>query len=326
MAVARGLEMKAIIQTGYGSPAKVLKLEDVDKPALPDDRVLVRVHATSVNSGDCRQVIADPVIVRFMNGFRRPRDPIVGGDVAGVVEAVGAAVTDLKPGDEVFGVRTGAFAEYVAGKFMVGKPAGLTFEQAAAIPIAATTALQAIRDKADVRSGQQVLVNGAGGGVGHFAVQIAKALGAEVTAVTSTKKVDLVRSLGADHVIDYTRDNYTRGAARYDAIIDIGGNYSFRATRRALKEGGVLVIVGSHRGVLRRLVFGTVRRRLLRQRIVFFLAQIKKEDLLTLKEMAEAGQLRPVIERTYALEDAATAIDYAAKQTVGGKVVVTVAA
>ena len=326
MALARGLEMKAIIQTGYGAPAKVLKLKEVDRPALEADRVLVRVRATSVNSGDCRQVIADPVIVRFMNGLRRPRNPMVGGDVAGVVEAVGDGVTHVAPGDEVFGVRTGAFAEYVAAKFMVAKPAGMTFEQAAAIPVAATTALQAIRDKADVRSGQQVLINGAGGGVGHFAVQIAKALGAEVAAVTSTNKLDLVHSLGADHVIDYNRENYTKGAARYDAIIDIGGNYSFRATRRALKEGGVLVIVGSHRGVLRRLVFGTVRRRLLRQRIVFFLAQIKKEDLLTLKEMAEAGQLRPVIDRTYALEDAATAIDYAAKQTVGGKVVLTVPA
>jgi len=260
-----------------------------------------------------------------MSGFRRPRDPIVGGDVAGIVESVGEAVTDLKPGDEVFGVRSGAFAEYVAARFMVEKPANLTFEQAAAIPVAATTALQAIRDQGDVRSGQRVLINGAGGGVGHFAVQIAKALGAEVTAVTSTSKLELVRSLGADHVIDYTRDNFTKGSARYDTVIDIGGNYSFRATRRVIKDGGILVVVGSHRGVMRRLVSGTIRRRLLRQRIVFFLAQIKNEDLATLKQMIEAGQLRPVIDRTYPLEDAATAIDYAARQTVGGKVVLTVA-
>jgi len=326
MAVARGLEMKAIVQVGYGKPAQVLRLEEIDKPALEPDRVLVRVRATSVNSGDCRQVIADPVIVRFMNGFRTPRDRSVGGDVAGVVEAVGDAITDLQPGDEVFGARNGAFAEYVAGKMMVAKPAGMTFEQAGAIPVAATTALQAIRDKAGVESGQHVLINGAGGGVGHFAVQIAKALGAEVTAVTSANKLELVRSLGADHVIDYTSQDFTRGSTRYDAIIDIGGNHSFRATRGVLKEGGILVIVGSHRGVIRRLVFGTLRKRLLRQRIVFFLAQIKKEDLLTLKDMVEAGQLKPVIDRTYSFDETAKAIEYAANQTVAGKVVVTIPA
>ena len=325
MAVVRGLEMKAIVQIGYGAPARVLKLEEVDKPAVEAEKVLVRVHATSVNSGDCRQVIADPIIVRFMGGLRRPKDPKVGGDVAGVVEAVGEGVTHVKPGDEVFGVRTGAFAEYVSGKFMVAKPAGLSFEEAAAIPVAATTALQAIRDKGAVRAGQHVLVNGAGGGVGHFAVQIAKAFGAEVTAVTSTDKVELVRTLGVDHVIDYRREDFTKGGRHYDAIIDIAGNKSFGATRRALTPGGMLVIVGAHRGVIRRLIFGTLRRRLLRQRIVFYLAQIKLDDLLTLKEMAEQGQIRPVIDRTYALDDAAEAIEYAARQTVAGKVVLTVA-
>jgi len=325
MVLARGLEMKAIIQSGYGPAAKVLKMEEVDRPTVEPEQVLVRVCATSVNSGDCRQVIADPVLVRFMSGFSRPRDPKVGGDAAGIVEAVGNAVTHVKPGDEVFGARSGAFAEYVSGKSFVAKPANMSFEQAAAIPIAATTALQALRDKADVHSGQQVLINGAGGGVGHFAVQIAKALGAEVTAVTSTNKLELVRSLGADHVVDYTREDFTKGSVRYDAIIDIGGNHSFPATRRALKAGGILVIIGSHRGVLRRLVFGTLRNRLLRPRIVFFLAQMKKEDLLTLKEWAEAGKLRPVIDRTYSLDDAVEAIDYAGAQTVGGKVVLKVA-
>jgi NADPH:quinone reductase-like Zn-dependent oxidoreductase len=325
MAVARGLDMKAILQTGYGAPARVLTLAEVEKPAVEAEKVLVKVHATSINSGDCRQVIADPVIVRFMGGLRRPRDPKVGGDVAGVVEAVGAGVTHVKPGDEVFGVRTGAFAEYVSGKYMVAKPAGLSFEQAAAIPVAGTTALQAIRDKGAVRAGQIVLVNGAGGGVGHFAVQIAKALGAEVTATTSTDKLELVRALGADHVIDYRREDFTNRRQRYDVIIDIAGNKSFRATRRTLKPEGVLVIVGAHRGVIRRLVSGTLRHRLLRQRIVFFLAQITMDDLLTLKEMAESGQIRPVIDRTYALDDAIEAIEYAARQTVGGKVVLTVA-
>jgi len=200
----------------------------------------------------------------------------------------------------------------------------MSFEQAAAIPVAATTALQAVRDKGGVQAGQKVLINGAGGGVGHFAVQIAKALGAEVTGVTSTDKVELVRSLGADHVVDYSREDYTKGDARYDVIVDIGGNKSFGATRRALTRDGILVIVGAHRGVMRRLVFGSLRSRLLRQRIVFFIAQIKKEDLLTLKEMAESGKLRPVIDRTYSLGEAATAIDYAARQRVAGKIVVTV--
>jgi NADPH:quinone reductase-like Zn-dependent oxidoreductase len=324
MALARGLEMKAIIQTGYGAPERVLRLEEVERPAVEAEQVLVRMRATSVNSGDWRQVLADPILVRFMAGFRRPRDKFVGGDVAGIVEAVGSSVTHVKPGDEVFGARSGAWAEYVSGKSMVAKPANLSFEQAAAIPVAATTALQAVRDKGGVQAGMKVLINGAGGGVGHFAVQIAKAIGAEVTGVTSTDKVELVRSLGADHVIDYTREDYTKGSARYDVIVDIGGNRSFRATRGALTRDGVLVIVGAHRGVLRRLVFGTLRNRLLRQRIVFFIAQIKQEDLLTLKEMAESGQLRPVIDRTYTLDEAATAIDYAARQQVAGKIVVTV--
>jgi NADPH:quinone reductase-like Zn-dependent oxidoreductase len=318
--------MKAIIQNGYGSPARVLRLDEVDKPTLDPDRALVRVRASSVNSGDWRQVLADPLIVRVMSGLRRPKNPSVGGDFAGVVEAVGADITDVNVGDEVFGIRTGAFADYVATKMAVAKPANMTFEQAAAIPVAALTALQALRDKGEVIAGEQVLINGAGGGVGHFAVQIAKALGAEVTAVTSTDKVELVRSVGADHVIDYRREDYTQGAARYDLIVDVGGNKSFRATRRALKPGGRIVIVGSYNAVIARLIFGTIRHRVLRQKITFFLAQVNKQDLLTLKDMAEAGKLRPVIERTYSLEQTADAIDYAAKQTVAGKISLTVPA
>lgn len=321
-----GNDMKAIIQTGYGAPTDVLKLAEIDKPALEDDRVLVRVHATSVNSGDWRQVRARPFFIRFVIGLRRPKDQRFGTDVAGVVEAVGKSVTGLKVGDEVFGMRSGAFADYVSGKFMLLKPANLSMEQAAAVPVAGVTALQAVREKGAVKPGQKVLVNGAGGGVGHFAVQIAKADGAEVTGVTSTDKVDLVRSLGADHVIDYTREDYTKSGIRYDLIIDCGGDHSFGATRHALADGGLLVIVGAYRGVLTRLFFGTVRRRLLKQPILFFLARVKQEDLVALKELLEAGKLRPVIDRTYTLPQTPDAISYAEKQQIRGKVVVTVPA
>jgi NADPH:quinone reductase-like Zn-dependent oxidoreductase len=316
--------MHAIIQTGYGAPSRVLRLEEVDQPALDDDRVLVRVRASSVNSSDWRQVRAHPYIIRLTLGLRRPRDGHIGGDYAGVVEAVGAKVSNLAVGDEVFGARTGAYADYVAARMAVAKPANLSFEQAAALPVAATTALQAVRDKGAVRAGQRLLVNGAGGGVGHFAVQIAKAFGAEVTATTSTDKIGLVGSLGADHVIDYTREDFTRGTQRYEVIIDCAGNASLGATCRALSDGGRLIVVGAYRRPLTRLALGWLRRRLLRQPILFFLAQIRLEDLQTLKEMAEAGRLRPIIDRTFTLADVPAAIGYAERQTVAGKIVLTV--
>lgn len=318
--------MKAIIQHGYGSPAEVLTLDEVDKPTVGDEQVLVRVHATSVNSGDWRQVRAHPFIIRFAVGLRAPRKGGFGGDAAGIVEAVGRDVTDLKAGDEVFGIRTGAFADYVSGKNFVPKPADLTFEQAAALPVAGVTALQAVRDKGGVKAGQRVLVNGAGGGVGHLALQIAKSLGAEVTGVTSTDKLEMVKSIGADQVIDYTRDDFTKTGKVYDVIIDCGGDHSFGACRRALARDGMLVIVGAHKRVLTRLLMGTVRRRLLRQPIVFFLASVRKEDLLTLKDLVEAGKLRPVIDRTYSLPETPAAIGYAEMQRVAGKVVITVPA
>ncbi len=318
--------MKAIIQHGYGAPADVLTLDEVEKPAVSDEQVLVRVHATSVNSGDWRQVRARPFIIRLTLGLRRPKNGAFGGDAAGVVEAVGKDVMHVKPGDEVFGIRTGAFADYVSGKNFVAKPAQLTFEQAAAVPVAGVTALQAVRDHGNVKGGQRVLINGAGGGVGHLALQIAKSFGAEVTGVTSTDKREMVKSIGAGHVIDYTREDFTKSGKVYDVIIDCGGDHSFGACRRVLARDGKLVVVGAHRRTLTRLLLGTVRRRLLGQPIIFFLARVKKDDLLTLKELIEGGKLRPVIDRTYSLSETPAAIGYAENQGVRGKVVITVPA
>jgi len=297
--------MKAILQRGYGSPAKALKLEDIDRPSVGEGEVLVRVRATSLNSGDWRQVRAEPFIIRPMLGLRRPKEPGFAADAAGVVEAVGGGVTDLAVGDEVFGVRSGAASEYVSGKNFAPKPAGLSFEQAAALPVAGVTALQAVREwSGGVRTGQRVLVNGAGGGVGHFALQIAK----------------------ADDVIDYTRENFTHADQRYDVIIDCSGNRSIGSCLRALKPTGTLVFVGAHRGVLRRILFAVIRRRLFKQRVVFSVAKVRRDDLFTLKKLIEAGELNPVIDRIYPLEQTAAAVGYAEKQQVRGKVVITVAA
>ncbi|HUP83561.1 MAG TPA: NAD(P)-dependent alcohol dehydrogenase [Candidatus Limnocylindria bacterium] len=318
--------MKAILQRSYGSPASALRLEEIDKPEAGDGEVLVRVRASSVNSGDWRQVRANPFFIRFMLGVRRPKKAAFAADAAGVVEAVGAGVSGLSVGDEVFGIRTGAAGEYVSGKNFVPKPKHLSFEQAAALPVAGVTALQAVREwSGGVKPGQKVLINGAGGGVGHFCVQIAKADGAEVTAVTSTDKIDMARSLGADHVLDYSSTDFTRGDVRYDMIIDCSGNRSFGACLRALTPEGTLVFVGAYHGVLRRVVFANLRRRLLKQRIAFSLAQVRRVDLATLAELTEAGKLRPIIDRSYPLAQTADAVGYAEKQQVRGKVVITVA-
>lgn len=319
--------MRAIVQERYGSPGDVLRLTEVDKPQVGDDQVLVRVRASSVNAGDWRRVRATPFFIRFVEGLRRPKATALGGDVAGVVEAVGSAVTDLKVGDEVYGVRTGAFAEYVSGKNFVPKPANLTVEQAAAVPIAGLTALQAVRDKGRIQPGQKVVVNGAGGGVGTFTVQLAKALGAEVTGVTSTENVDLVRSMGADHVIDYRREDFTRGPDGYDVIIDVGGTPSMSALRRALAPDGTLVRVGAGKGgggPMVSLAAALVRSRVLKQRVVSFIAKVEKQDLLTLKELIEAGKVRPVIDRTYPLSEIAEALRYLETERARGKVVITV--
>jgi NADPH:quinone reductase-like Zn-dependent oxidoreductase len=317
--------MKAIHQDRYGSP-DLLKLAEVDKPALEDDRVLVRVRASSVNAGDWRQVRANPFFIRFIGGLRRPKSPLVGGDAAGVVEAIGANITDLRPGDEVMGIRTGAFAEYVCGANFVRKPSNLSFEQAAAVPIAAITALQGLRDHSKVQPGQRVLINGAGGGVGSFAVQLAKHFGADVTAVTSTGNVDLVKSLGADRVIDYTREDFTK-AGPYDVIVDVGGNRSIASMRRALTADGTLVLIAAAKGgvgVLGRIAAGAFRRRVLKQRVKFFVADVSKDDLKLLAELAEAGKITPIIDSTYPLAEVSRALHKIESGRVRGKIVITI--
>jgi NADPH:quinone reductase-like Zn-dependent oxidoreductase len=321
--------MKTVVQSGYGEPAKVLRLVEAEIPTPTEEQVLVRVDASSVNSGDWRRVVGNPAWARpMMGGLRRPKDPHLGGDAAGVVEQVGAAVSHVKPGDEVFGIRTGSFAEYVAGKSFVRKPANLTFEEAAAVPIAALTALQGLRDHGHLQAGQHVLINGAGGGVGHFCVQIAKALGAEVTATTRTDKLDVVRGSGADHVIDYTHEDVTRGSRKFDLVLDMGSPASLSALRRPLMADGWFVQVGAAKGVggpFGRIISSTLRARLLRQRVTFFIAKPNVPDLETLRELVEAGKLRPIIDRTYALSDIAQAVEYAATERVAGKIAIRVA-
>jgi NADPH:quinone reductase-like Zn-dependent oxidoreductase len=321
--------MKAVRQEGYGDPASVLRIEDVERPTPTDEQVLVRVVASSVNSGDWRVVLADPVLVRLMSGLRRPRDPVLGGDVSGVVEAVGAGVTNLKPGDEVYGVRNGAFAEYVATRHVVPKPRNLSFEEAAVVPIAALTALQALRDQGGLQAGQHLLINGAGGGVGTFAVQIAKAMGAVVSVTTKPEKADLLQSLGADHVIDYTHEDFTRGGRRYDLIIDVGGRGSLRAMRRTLNPGGTFVQVGAARGgfgVVGRMIAGMIRHRLLKQRVIVFISKASTADFDTIREWIENGKVRPIIERSYTLDQIAEAIAFAATERAAGKIGIRVGA
>jgi NADPH:quinone reductase-like Zn-dependent oxidoreductase len=322
--------MRAIVQHRYGKPEDVLELRhDVDKPQVGDNQVLVRVSATSVNSGDWRRVYASPKFLRLIAGLRTPKNPLLGGDAAGVVEEVGPGDTDLRMGDEVFGIRTGAFAEYVCSVNFVVRPANLSLEQAAAVPIAGVTALQALREKGNVKAGERVVINGAGGGVGTFAVQIAKAFGAEVTAVTSNDKLDLLRSIGADHVIDYNSEDFTKGSERYDLIVDIGGNRSFRALSRCLAApNGRIVMVGAGKGtvgVLGRLIGGKIRKSVLKQPVTFFIANGPyREQLMTLRELIEQGKVTPVIDRSYPLTDIAQAITYAATEKTRGKIVISV--
>ena len=319
--------MKAFVYRQYGSP-DVLALEESEKPAVANDGVLVRVRATSVNAHDWHTMRGKPYIARISEGLRKPKSTALGLDVAGHVEEVGKDVTHVQPGDEVFGARSGAFAEYVSGRSFVPKPVGLTFEQAAAVPVAGCTALQALRDKGQIRSGQRVMITGAGGGVGTFAVQIAKAFGANVTAVTSTGKVDMVRSIGADDVIDHTREDFTRSGQRYDLLIDVGGYRRLSVLRRALTPEGTLVMVGPGSGQwlgpVAHLLTAVVRSRFGRQRMVPFLSNENKEDLLVLKELIEAGKVTPVIGRTYPFREIPEAIRYLEAGHARGKVVITV--
>lgn len=317
--------MKAFVKHRYGGP-EVLRLEEVERPVPTDEQVLVRVHATALNAHDWHMMRGKPYIARLSEGLRRPKEPTFGLDVAGIAEEVGAAVTHLKPGDRVFGSRYGAFAEYVAGKNMIALPQDTAFEQAAAVPTAGYTALQGLRDKGGLQAGQHVLINGAGGGVGTMAVQIARALGAEVTAVTSPRGLELVASIGADHVIDYTVTDPTRTKDRYDLVLDIGGNHPLRRLTRILNPGGSVVLVGPGGGQwvgpIARVLRAVIRTRLGSRPIRPFLANPNREDLAYLRGLMEAGTLTPVIERTYPFERIPEAIAHLESGRVLGKIVV----
>jgi len=321
--------MKAAVFHRYG-PLEQLQLEEINTPTLDDDGVLVRVRAAGLNALDWRLMRGSPYVGRLMGmGLRRPTRSIPGVDLAGLVVAVGRNVTEFKPGDEVIGNHINACAEYVLGKerHFVMKPTRLTFEQAAVIPVAGHTALEGLRDVGRLQPGQRVLINGASGGVGTFTVQIAKALGAHVTAVTSTRSVDLVRSIGADHVIDRTKEDFTRSGQRYDVIFDVAGDRSLSDYRRVLKRDGTLVIAGGSYGrwlgPIPRLLQAVVLRRFVSQRMVPFMAKGGKDDLLFLKELIEEGKLTPVIDRTFPLNETGKAIGYLEERRAQGKFVIT---
>jgi NADPH:quinone reductase-like Zn-dependent oxidoreductase len=338
------VEVRAIVQDRYGSP-DILELRDVDTPVPTAGELLVRVRAASVNAYDWHFMRGDPYLARVTLGLRAPKERIRGRDFAGIVESVGAGVTVFQPGDEVYGEADGAFAEFVCAKDTntATKPANLTFAQAAAVPLAGNTALMGLRDAGRIQPGQRVLLNGASGGVGTFAVQIAKAFGAEVTAVCSTRNVDQARSLGADRVVDYTREDFAADSRpggpadgpadgrRYDIVFDLAGNRSLADLRRALTPTGTLVLSGggqSSGGSLLGPLALTIKSQALspfvRHRLLMFLAKQSKENLATLRELAESGKVTPVIDRTYPLSDAAEAIRYLEFEHARAKVVITV--
>jgi NADPH:quinone reductase-like Zn-dependent oxidoreductase len=323
--------MKAIVQDEYGPP-DVLELREIDKPVVEDDQVLVRVHASSANPADWHFMRGVPYIMRPQSGLGKPKNSVLGRDIAGRVEAVGKDVTRFRPGDEVFAnVETGGFAEYacVSEGLLAPKPPNLTFEQAAAVPLAALTALQGLRDAGRVQPGQKVLIIGASGGVGTFAVQIAKSFGADVTGVCSTRNLEMVRSLGADHVIDYTQDDFTQNGRKYDLIFQLAGTRSPSECRRALTSQGTLVLSsgesdGRWLGPVDRIIKAVVLSPFVSQKLGTFLAKPNKEDLQFLKELIEAGKVTPVIDRTYSLSEVPEAIRYLEEGHARGKVVITV--
>lgn len=318
--------MKALVYHRYGSP-DVLSYEDVDKPVPADNEVLIRVRAAAVNPYDYHRMRGKPFLVRLMFGLRKPKNPALGVDVSGTVEAIGKNVTAFKAGDEVFGSCSGSLAEYACApeKSLVRKPANVTFEEAATVAVAGQTALQGLRKPHEVRAGQRVLINGAAGGVGTYAVQIAKALGAHVTAVCSTGNVEMVRSIGADAVIDYTKDDYTKSGPQYDVFLDCIGNHSLSECRSVLKPSGVYAMVGgSPRGFMGRL-FGALLLSLFSSRkLTPVMAKGRKEDLATLSQWLEAGTIKPVIDRTYPLPEASRALQYLGERHARGKVVIAV--
>jgi NADPH:quinone reductase-like Zn-dependent oxidoreductase len=317
--------VKAIVQNGYGT-LDVLELKELDKPAAGNTDVLVRVRAASVHAGDYFVLTGVPYLARFAAGWPRPKGYVPGYDVAGTVESVGGSVTRLRPGDEVFGeCGGGACAEYVcaaADRFVL-KPANLTFEAAAAVPVSALAALQGLRDAANVQPGQKVLINGASGGVGTFAVQVARTLGAEVTGVCSTRNLDLVRAIGADHVIDYTQEDFTQSGQSYDIIFDNVANRSFADCKRVLAPAGVLIPNSGHAGI-GYILKAFLRSLFVRQQGRPFLSTPNQADLLVLKNLIEDGKLKPVIDRTYPLKETAAALEYIGKGHAQGKVVILV--
>jgi NADPH:quinone reductase-like Zn-dependent oxidoreductase len=321
--------MKAIVHVRYGRP-NLLEVREVDKPVIEDDQLLVRVRASSVNPVEWYGVTGF-VFARMGNGLRTPKSTSVGADLAGLVEGVGKDVTEFQPGDEVFGTSGYSWAEYAPAseERLALKPANLSFEEAAAVPIAAITALQALRDKGRVQPGQKVLINGASGGVGTFAVQLAKSFGAEVTAVCSTRNVEQARALGADRVVDYTQEDFTKRGERYDLMLDIVGSRSFLACRRVLTPEATVVLIGgpmTYRGLgpLPHLAGTILKSRGRSQKVTFFVAKITTGDLAYLRELLEAGKVKPVIDRTYPLSEAPDALAYLGEGHARGKVVITV--
>jgi NADPH:quinone reductase-like Zn-dependent oxidoreductase len=330
-AVSGGSEtMKAVVYRCYGSP-DVLAIENIEKPVPADNEVLVKIVAASVNPLDWHYMRGSPYIMRLGSGIGAPTDTSMGVDFAGTVAAVGKNVTQFKSGDEVFGGRSGAFAEYVTisdDRTLVKKPANISFEQAASVPIAAITALQGLRDNGQIQSGQKVLINGASGGVGTFAVQIAKSYGAEVTGVCSTRNVDMVKSIGADHVFDYTKEDYTESGNRYDLIIDMVGNHSLLANRRVLAPEGKFVIIGGPKGNWLGPLMGPIKALLLSpfvdQEFGILLARMRQDDLVVLAELLQAGKVAPVIDSRYALSEVAAAIRHSEDGHARGKIIIEV--
>lgn len=325
--------MKAIAQDRYGT-ADVLELRDIDKPTIEDNEVLIEVRAAGLDRGVWHMMTGLPYFIRLVVpdlGLRTPKNPVRGSDVGGVVEAVGKSVTRFHKGDEVFGIAQGSYANYAKAREdkLAPKPKNLTFERAAVVPISGLTALQSIRDKAQVHAGQKVLIIGASGGVGTFATQVAKALGAEVSGVCSTTKLDLVRSLGADHVIDYTREDFAENEGYYDAIVDTGGHSTLSRLRRALHPKGTLVLVGSEThgrwfGGFDRSIRAMLLSRFVSQQLVAFTSSENADDLIALTELIESGKVTPVVDRSYPLSEAPKAIRYLEEGHANGKVTITI--
>lgn len=320
--------MQAIVCTQYGPP-DLIKLKEVDKPSPKENEVLIKIIGSSVNAADWHMMRADPFIVRFFGGLFKPKFKILGADIAGVVEEVGSAITNFKIGDEVFGdlaqINFGGFAEYVCAveNLIALKPTNLSFEEAAAVPLAAVSALQGLRDKGKIEKGQQVLINGASGGVGTYAVQIAKAFEAEVTAVCSTGKIDMVRSIGADHVIDYTKENFTKSGKRYDLILAANGYHSIFDYKRVLKPNGRYVMIGGKGKQMAGAMFiGPIISMFGKKKLGFVAASANQNDLIFLTKLIEAGKVKPVIDRIYKLSDVADAIRYLEEGHAIGKIVI----